>query len=135
MRVKNLKDIIGRTDLIEVKATDPAKKQGTIDFSRLLHKPETDKALYWDRGQFTKVEGVKDEEIIKACEKAIENKEEVNLDYAIKNTDRAVGTMLSGVIAKKYGEAGLPDEYQVQGFCWSVIRRIRSKWREPQARR
>ena len=107
--VKNLKDIIGRTDLIEVKPTDPATKQGTIDFSRLLHKPETDKALYWDRGQFTKVEGVKDEEIIKACEKAIENKEEVNLDYAIKNTDRAVGTMLSGVIAKKYGEAGLPD--------------------------
>ena len=107
--VKNLKDIIGRTDLIEVKAADPATKQGTIDFSRLLHKPETDKALYWDRGEFTKVEGVKDEEIIKACEKAIENKEEVNLDYAIKNTDRAVGTMLSGVIAKKYGEAGLPD--------------------------
>ncbi len=107
--VKNLKDIIGRTDLIEVKPTDPATKQGTIDFSRLLHKPETDKALYWDRGQFTKVVGVKDEEIIKACEKAIENKEEVNLDYAIKNTDRAVGTMLSGVIAKKYGEAGLPD--------------------------
>ena len=107
--VKNLKDIIGRTDLIEVKPTDPATKQGTIDFSRLLHKPETDKALYWDRGEFTKVEGVKDEEIIKACENAIENKEEVNLDYAIKNTDRAVGTMLSGVIAKKYGEAGLPD--------------------------
>jgi glutamate synthase (NADPH/NADH) large chain len=107
--VKNLKDIIGRTDLIEVKAADPATKQGTIDFSRLLHKPETDKALYWDRGEFTKVEGVKDEEIIKACENAIENKEEVNLDYAIKNTDRAVGTMLSGVIAKKYGEAGLPD--------------------------
>jgi glutamate synthase (NADPH/NADH) large chain len=33
----------------------------------------------------------------------------VTLDYAIKNTDRAVTTMLSGVIAKKYGEAGLPD--------------------------
>ena len=33
----------------------------------------------------------------------------MNLDYTIKNTDRAVGTMLSGVIAKKYGEAGLPD--------------------------
>ena len=107
--VKNLKDIIGRTDLIEVKPTDPATKQGTIDFSRLLHKPETDKALYWDRGEFTKVEGVKDVEIINACQKAIENKEEINLDYAIKNTDRAVGTMLSGVIAKKYGEEGLPD--------------------------
>lgn len=33
----------------------------------------------------------------------------MNLDYAIKNTDRAVTTMLSGVIAKRYGEEGLPD--------------------------
>ena len=53
--------------------------------------------------------GVKDEEIIRAAQKAIDEQEEVTLDYAIKNTDRAVGTMLSGVIAKKYGEAGLPD--------------------------
>jgi len=109
MGVKQLKDIIGRTDLIKVNAADPSTKQGTIDFSRLLHKPEGNGQLYWDRGAFSTVEGVKDEEIIKACEKAIEDKEEVNLDYAIKNTDRAVGTMLSGVIAKKYGEAGLPE--------------------------
>ncbi len=109
MGVKKLKDIIGRTDLIEVLAADPSTKQGTIDFGRLLSQPETDKALYWDRGSFTKVTGVKDEEIIRACQKAIDEKEEVNLDYAIKNTDRAVGTMLSGVIAKKYGEEGLPD--------------------------
>ena len=107
--VKSLKEIIGRTDLIEVHKADPTTKQGTIDFSRLLFKPETDKPLCWDREAFTKVEGVKDLEIIKECENAIENKEEVNLDYAIKNTDRAVGTMLSGVIAKKYGEEGLPD--------------------------
>ena len=109
MGMKNLKDIIGRTDLIEVKPSDPSTKQGTIDFSRLLYKEETDKPLYWDRGEFTKVEGVKDFDIIRACQKAIDSKEEVNIDYAIKNTDRAVGTMLSGVIAKKYGEEGLPD--------------------------
>ena len=123
---KSLKDIIGRTDLIEVKAVDPATKQGTIDFSRLLFKaiPAHTQAenlpsprrgvggeapLYWDRGEFTKVSDVKDEEIIKACERAIEGGEEVSLDYAIKNTDRAATTMLSGVIAKKYGEAGLSD--------------------------
>ena len=109
MGVTHLKDIIGRTDLIEVHPADSATKQGTIDFSRLLHMEPTDKPLYWDRGAFTKVEDVKDIEIIKACEKSIDAKEEVNLDYAIKNTDRAVGTMLSGVIAKKYGEEGLPD--------------------------
>ncbi len=107
--VHSLKEIIGRTDLIEVDTTNATDKQKTIDFSRLLHKPETDKALYWDRGEFTKVSGVKDEEIIKAAKKAIDKKEEVTLDYAIKNTDRAVTTMLSGAIAKKYGEAGLPD--------------------------
>ena len=108
--VKSLKEIIGHTELIEVDTTNATDKQKTIDFARLLHKPDTDKALYWDRGAFTKVTGVKDEEIIKAAEKAINDGEEVTLDYAIKNTDRAVTTMLSGVIAKKYGEAGLPDD-------------------------
>ena len=116
--VHSLKEIIGRTDLIESlspnlspssEGSAVAEKWATIDFARLLHKPETDKALYWDRGAYTKVSGVKDEEIIKAAEKAINNQEEVTLDYAIKNTDRAVTTMLSGLIAKKYGEAGLPD--------------------------
>ncbi len=107
--VHGLKDIIGHTELIEVNTEKATDKQKTIDFARLLHKPETDKPLYWDRGEFTKVSGVKDEEIIRSATPAIERQEEVNLDFAIKNTDRAVGTMLSGVIAKKYGEVGLPD--------------------------
>jgi glutamate synthase (NADPH/NADH) large chain len=109
--VKSLKEIIGHTELIELseELIVKSEKWKTIDFARLLHKPETDKALFWDRGAFTKVSGVKDEEIIKAAQTAIESQEEVTLDYAIKNTDRAVTTMLSGVIAKKYGEAGLPD--------------------------
>ena len=122
--VKSLKEIIGRTDLIEqaIPASDcesTIEKWKTIDFTRLLAQQEVHKhakdgkdislAMYWDRGEYTKVSGVKDEEIIKAAAAAIENKEEVNLDYAIKNTDRAACTMLSGVIAKKYGEAGLPD--------------------------
>ena len=108
--VRSLKEIIGHTELIEVVTSDMTDKQKTIDFGRLLHKPATDKALYWDRGAYTKVTGVKDEEIIRAAQKAIDGGEEVTLDYAIKNTDRAVTTMLSGVIAKKYGEAGLPAD-------------------------
>ena len=107
--VHSLKEIIGHTELIEVNTDNATDKQKTIDFGRLLHKPETDKALFWDRGAFTKVTGVKDEEIIKAAEKAIDGDEDITLDYAIKNTDRAACTMLSGVIAKKYGEEGLPE--------------------------
>ena len=115
--VHKLKDIIGHTELIvqneELKIQNEefaaADKWRTIDFSRLLYKPETDKPLHWDRSEFTKVCGVKDEEIIKEVQKSIDEQEETTLDFAIKNTDRAVGTMLSGVIAKKYGEVGLPD--------------------------
>ena len=107
--IHSLKEIIGHTELIEVNANNATEKQKTIDFERLLHQPATDKPLYWDRGQFTKINGVKDEEIIKAAKNAIDTQEEITLDYAIKNTDRAMTTMLSGVIAKKYGEAGLPD--------------------------
>ncbi len=108
--VRKLKEIIGRVDLIETVPAEKGSKQSTIDFSRLLHKEEARTTIYWDRGQYTKVEGVKDELIIKAARNAIENKEEISLDYAIKNTDRAVGTMLSGIIARKYGEGGLPDD-------------------------
>ena len=41
MGVKSLKDIIGHTELIEVNTADANDKQKTIDFARLLHKPET----------------------------------------------------------------------------------------------
>ena len=109
MGVHKLKDIIGHTDLIEIQTASVTDKQKTIDFSRLLYQPATDKPLCWDRSEFTKVCGVKDEEIIKEVQKSIDEQEEITLDFTIKNTDRAVGTMLSGVIAKKYGEAGLPD--------------------------
>ena len=107
--VRSLKEIIGHTEFIETDTAGMTDKQRTIDFGRLLFKPETDRALYWNRGAYTRVEGVKDEEIIRAARKAIDGCEEVTLDYTIKNTDRATTTMLSGVIAAKYGEAGLPD--------------------------
>ena len=128
--VHKLKDIIGHTELIEVKTLSPLPLYGeshtpilpsieggegggskwrTIDFGRLLYKPVSDTPLYWDRSEFTKVCGVKDEEIIKEVQKSISEQEGLTLDFTIKNTDRAVGTMLSGVIARKYGEAGLPD--------------------------
>jgi glutamate synthase (NADPH/NADH) large chain len=101
--VRRLKDILGHTELI---TTLPS----TLDFSRLLHKPESDNPLCWSREEFTKVSGIKDEQIIRDAQQAVDSQEEVTLNYSIKNTDRAVTTMLSGVIAKKYGEHGLPAD-------------------------
>ena len=102
--VRRLKDIIGHTELI---TTLPSP---SLDFSRLLHKPESDNPLCWSREEFTRVSGIKDEQIIRDAQQAVDSQEEVTLNYSIKNTDRAVSTMLSGVIAKKYGEHGLPAD-------------------------
>jgi len=125
--VRSLKEIIGRTELIESLTPSPSPrgegssitdKWATIDFSRLLHKPDTDKALYWDRGAYTEVGGnhlnkqilADFSELIQSTPLASGRGDGGEASYAIKNTDRAVTTMLSGVIAKKYGEAGLPAD-------------------------
>ena len=108
--VKSLNDIIGRTDLIEIHAAQAPAKQATMDFSRLLYKPEDVQQLCWDGRGFTHVKDVKDEGIIRDASVAIEKGEKVSLSYPIHNIDRSVGTMLSGQIAKQYGEAGLPDD-------------------------
>ena len=107
--VTRLSDIIGRTDLIEVHKADPSSKQGTLDLGRLLYKPDGKSSLHWEHSPYTKVHSVKDEQIIQYCNKAIEDGEEVNLDFAIRNTDRATCTMLSGLIASKYGADGLRE--------------------------
>ena len=108
MGFKKLEDIVGHTELIVKKeATDD--KTATLDFTRLLNKEQNSCSLYHTISQKYDLDNVLDQQIIRASQKAIDGKDEVNLDYAIKNTDRAVGTMLSGMIAEKYGEEALPE--------------------------
>ena len=108
MGYTKLEDIVGHTELI-LKKEAKNKKTATLDFSRMLNKEQNSCSLYHTVDQRHELDNVLDQQIIRASQAAIERQEEVNLDYAIKNTDRACGTMLSGLIASKYGEAGLPD--------------------------
>lgn len=112
MGFTSLDEIIGRTDLIERKASDGIVKHDLLDFSHLLYFPEEGHhtAIRKTIAQEHLIRDVKDREIIRLAKDAIEKQHEVSLDYAIANTDRSVGAMLSGVIAKKYGQAGLPDQ-------------------------
>lgn len=109
MGYKKLEDIVGHTELIVEKPVDEGSKPSTLDFSRLLHREDGDCPLHNTVRVASDLGKVLDRQIISSAQKAIEDKEEVNLDYAIKNTDRAAGTMLSGLIAEKYGEEALPD--------------------------
>ncbi|MCD8296794.1 MAG: glutamate synthase large subunit, partial [Prevotella sp.] len=102
-------DIVGHTELIKKKTTKEHSKPALLDFTRLLHKEEGNCSIYHTTEPIHDLDNILDRQIIRSSMRAIDNKEEVNLDYAIKNTDRAAGTMLSGLIAEKYGEQGLPD--------------------------
>ena len=109
MGYEKLEDIVGHTELIVKRETAKGSKPAMLDFSRLLCKETGNCSLYHTVAPQQELDDVLDMSIIRSARRAIEDKEEVNLDYAIKNTDRAVGTMLSGKIAAQYGEDALPD--------------------------
>ncbi len=113
MGFRHLNDIVGHTELAVVKETagDGGRKQ-TLDFSRLLFKEGTDgSALCHVPGTAAPADSNSlDAQMIRGAEPALERQEEVNLDFAIKNTDRAVGAMLAGTVALRYGQDGLPDQ-------------------------
>ena len=107
--VERLDDLIGRTDLIECKADNGNPKHALIDFSKLLARVDNNAAIRHVTDQDHGISTVKDVEILHAAQDAIEYQKEISLEYTIANTDRAVGAMLSGAIAAKYGENGLPE--------------------------
>lgn len=109
MGYTRLDDIVGHTELIVKKETEKGSKPSMLDFTRLLNRESGNCSLYHTTAQIHDLSNILDRQIISSAQKAIQDKEEVNLDYTIKNTDRAAGTMLSGLIAEKYGEEGLPD--------------------------
>ena len=109
MGFTKLEDIIGHTELIERKPVKEGGKYALLDFSKLLYKVDSQATIHHVIDQQHNIDHVKDVSIIEAAQDAIKQGKEVSLEYAIANTDRSVGAMLSGVIAGKYGAAGLPD--------------------------
>lgn len=99
--LKSLDDAIGRTDLIETQASP-------LDFGRLLYQEKG--TLHHTTDNPYVLDDVLDQRLIKVSGNAIWRGEEITLDFAIKNTDRAVGAMLSGVIAARYGNDGLAED-------------------------
>ncbi len=107
--VEHLDDIIGRTDLIVRKPDDGIRKHQLISFDKLLARVDNEAAIRHVTDQQHGIDHVKDVEMLHAAAEAVENQKEISLEYTIANTDRACGAMLSGVIAAKYGEKGLPE--------------------------
>ncbi|MCD8283852.1 MAG: glutamate synthase large subunit [Opitutae bacterium] len=100
-------DIVGRTDLLEISRENLTEKEKKIDFSRLVFSPDVPAGTPIRKTipQNLDISSVLDMRLIKAFESGTRNGV-----FEIANTDRAVGAMLSGKIAKADGGDGLPGE-------------------------
>jgi len=113
--VRKLKDLIGRTDLLEA-VEGTTSKQRRLDLSPILSDGgvAADKPQYcispknepFDKGELA-------EQMVADALSAIENKTGGEFSYAVKNTDRSIGARLSGEIAIRHGDLGM-DKNPIQ---------------------
>lgn len=109
---RRLADMVGHSELLDMRdAIDYWKARG-LDFSSILHKPDVPKriATHCVTTQDHGLESVLDVQLIEDCRGAIGHQAAVELNLPIRNTDRTVGAMLSGEIARRYGNPGLPED-------------------------
>ena len=111
MGYTSLNAIVGHTELLTRRPTGGAqvdsgtlRKWQSLDFSRLTHLETGDSSYYCTREQDHEMSNQIDQQMIHSASQAIDDGGEVDLDYAIRNTDRAVGAMLSGEMERRRAE-------------------------------
>jgi glutamate synthase domain-containing protein 2/glutamate synthase domain-containing protein 1/glutamate synthase domain-containing protein 3 len=110
--IRRFEDLVGRVDLLDtVEAVDHWKARG-VDVSAILARPEAPVSvpvrcvMPQDHG----LDEAIDYHLIESCRAALEEGSAVEIEGPIRNSNRTVGTMLSGEVARRYGHAGLPDD-------------------------
>lgn len=120
MGFRTVNEMVGRVDRLDSKkAIDHWKAKG-LDFSQLLHRPEASDrvATYCCESQDHGLDEALDQELLRLAESALHGNGPVEATLPIHNYNRTVGTMLSGEVAKRYGEVGLPEgsiHFRLQG--------------------
>jgi glutamate synthase (NADPH/NADH) large chain len=110
--VRKLGELIGRTDLLDMKKGIEHWKARGLDFSRIFQMPHMppEVAIYNSEKQDHGLEKALDHRLIELAQPAIQRAEKVTIEMPIRNVNRTVGTMLSSEVAKKYGNSGLADD-------------------------
>lgn len=112
MGFRTIAEMIGQSDLLDKNtAIDHWKAKG-LDFSKLFHKPDVgpEIAIRHLERQVHPIADVLDRRFIAQAGPALENGEAVTIEARVRSSDRTVGAMLSGEVAKRYGHEGLPDD-------------------------
>jgi glutamate synthase domain-containing protein 2/glutamate synthase domain-containing protein 1/glutamate synthase domain-containing protein 3 len=110
--VRTVKELVGRTDLLEMESDVTHFKAKGVDLSLLLHQPvsPSNGLLCNTLKQDHELNKSMDNELIKMCDAAINEKKSIVIDKNIRNVNRTVGAMLSGEIVRRLGQKGLPDK-------------------------
>ena len=111
---KTLNEMVGRSDLLDMKQAIEHWKAKGLDFTSIFHKPEprNGSTLYKSMEQDHGIQDALDNDLIERCRDALENgNSPVEFSAsAIRNVNRTCGTMLGSELTRKNGEAGLPDD-------------------------
>ena len=111
MGFRKIEEIVGRSDLLEKEALVEHWKAKGLDFSRLFFKPEAPETeTRWTQRQNHPIDDVLDRKLIEQAQAALTERKPVEIETAIRNTDRSAGAMLSGAVAKRFGHKGLRDD-------------------------
>jgi len=108
---RTVDEMIGRTDALCAAELSHHWKARTLDVSALLWRPDAaaSVATRCDSGQRRDLDRVLDHALVAVARPAFEHRERVRASFAVRNVDRSVGAMLSGEIARRYGDEGLTD--------------------------
>jgi glutamate synthase (NADPH/NADH) large chain len=119
---RTINEMVGRVDMLETNDAIDHWKASKLDLSPILYKPDMPSRIkpYCVIAQDHGLDNSLDYRLIQLSHKAIEEKAPVNASFEIKTLDRTVGAMLSGEIAKKYGNEGLPEDTIVFNFIGSA---------------
>jgi glutamate synthase (NADPH/NADH) large chain len=110
--VRRFEELVGRTELLDMKRGIEHWKARGLDFSRLFHRPamQAGVATHQCEPQDHRLGGALDHELIAKAAAALATKRPVAIESPIFNRNRTVGAMLSGEVARRYGHAGLPED-------------------------
>ena len=108
---RKIDEMIGRTDMLKQRSDIKHWKARKVDLSALLYQVSVgeDDTPYCTQEQDHGLEKQLDHQIIAQAKAALEEEKPVKISLPIVNVNRAVGTMLSSQIARKYGGKGLAD--------------------------
>jgi glutamate synthase (NADPH/NADH) large chain len=104
---RSIDDIVGHADLLRIKRTTHWK-HATLDLAPLV-AVKSEGPRRFSQARPNDLSDHVDHDLIRRAEPALSGGRSVELALPVDNSRRAVGTLLSGEIARRHGAKGLPD--------------------------